>query len=149
MHPSRDIRRPRFLSAVFAIAAFVALAMAVGFARSNAAAQAGYQNSGPTTVKITQNAQFISSFQINVVVTLSCTAGSGYFVNVNVQQPSSFGSTASGSGSTSGQCTGRQQKVAVPVYSFGEPWQLGDAVATATACTAACGSDTKQIHIVP
>jgi hypothetical protein len=149
MHPWRGIRRSRLLSAMFAIAGLAALALAVGFAKANPAAQAGYSNSGPTTVKITQNAQFISSYQINVVVTLSCDAGSGYFVSVNVQQPRGFGSTATGSGSTSGQCTGRQQKVAVPVYSFDYGWQLGDAVATATACTVACGSDTKQIHIVP
>lgn len=149
MHPSRHIRTPRFLSAVFAIAGFVALAMAVGFAKANASAQAGYTNTGPTTVKITQNAQFISSYQINVVVTLSCSAGSPYSVSVYVQQPQGFGSTSTGSGYTSGQCTGRQQKLAVPVYSFDYGWQLGDAVATATACTTACGSDTKQIHIVP
>jgi hypothetical protein len=148
MHPSRHIGTPRILSAVFAIAGFAALAMAVGFAKSNAAAQAGYTNSGPTTVKISQSAQFISSFQINVVVTLSCTNGSGYFVSVDVQQPSGFGSTTSGNGSTSGQCSGKQQKLAVPVYAFFNSWQLGNAVASATACTAACGSDTKQIRIV-
>lgn len=148
MHSLRGTRRPRFLSAVFAIAAFVALALAVGFAKANSAAQSGYQNSGPTTVKITQNAQFISSFQINVVLTLSCSAGSGYFASVDVQQPQGFGFTTHGNGQTSGQCTGRQQKVAVSVYSFDGSWQLGDAVASATACTAACGSDTKQIHIV-
>jgi hypothetical protein len=102
----------------------------------------------PTTVKISQSAQFISSFQINVEITLSCSAGSGYFASVNVQQPQGFGSTTFGSGYTSGQCTGRQQKLAVPVYAFFDGWQLGDAVATATACAAACGSDTKQIRIV-
>jgi hypothetical protein len=148
-HPWRGIHRTKLLSAVFAMAGVVALALAVGFAKANASAQAGYSNSGPTTVKITQNAQFISSFQINVVVTISCSAGAGYFVTVNVQQPQGFGTTSTGSGSVSGQCTGRQQKVAVPVYSFDYGWQLGDAVATATACTTACGSDTKQIHIVP
>jgi hypothetical protein len=148
MHPWRVIRAPRFLSAVFAIAGFLALAMAVGFAKPDAAAQAGYKNSGPTTVKISQSAQFISSFQINVQVALSCSAGSAYYVSVDVQQPSGFGSTTSGNGSTSGQCTGAQQKLAVSVYAFYGSWQLGDAVASATACTATCGSDTKQIHIV-
>jgi hypothetical protein len=148
MNPSRHVRTSRFLSAVFAIAGLVALAAAVGFARPTATAQAGYKSSGPTTVKITQNAQFISSFQINVVVTLSCPAGSGYFVNVDVQQPQGFGFTTSGNGQTSGQCTGAQQKVAVSVYTFNGSWQLGNAVASATACTAACGTDTKQIHIV-
>lgn len=149
MHPWRDIRRPRVLSAVLAIAAFAALAMAVGFAKTNAAVQAGYGNSGPTSVKISQNARFISSFQINVEVTLSCGAGAPYSVNVNVQQPEGFGSTTSGSGFASGQCTGRQQKLVVSVYSFFDFWQLGNAVATATACTDTCGGDTKQIHIVP
>jgi hypothetical protein len=148
MHSSRGTYRPRFLSAVFAIAAFVALALAVGFAKANPSAPTGYQNNGPTTVKITQNAKFISSFQINVVLTISCSVGSGYFASVDVQQPQGFGFTTTGNGQTSGQCTGRQQKVIVPVYSFNGSWQLGDAVASATACTAACGSDTKQIHIV-
>ena len=148
MHSWRGTRRPSFLSAVFAIAAFVALALAVGFAKANTSAQSGYQNTGPTTVKITQNAQFISSFQINVVLTLSCTAGSGYFASVDVQQPQGFGFTTHGNGQTSGQCTGRQQKVVVSVYTFDGAWQIGNAVASATACTTACGSDTKQIHIV-
>lgn len=148
MHSWRGTRRPRFLSAVLAIAGFVALALAVGFAKATPSAQAGYQNTGPTTVKITQNAQFVSSFQINVVLTISCTAGSGYFASVDVQQPQGFGFTTHGNGQTGGQCTGRQQKVAVSVFPFDGSWQLGNAVASAIACTAACGSDTKQIHIV-
>lgn len=149
MNPSRHIRTPRLLAAAFAIAGFVALAMAVGFASSNAAVQAGYKNSGgPTTVKISQSAQFISSFQINVFVTLSCSAGSGYFVSVDVQEPQGFGFTTHGNGQTSGQCTGTQQKLAVSVFPFDGSWQLGNAVASATACTEACGADTRQIHIV-
>jgi hypothetical protein len=144
MHSWRGTRRSRFLSVALAIAAFVALALAVGFAKATPSAQSGYQNSGPTTVKITQNAQFISSFQINVVLTISCPAGSGYFTSVDVQQPQG-GFTTHGSGQTSGQCTGRQQKVAVSVYTFDGSWQLGNAVASATSC---CGGDTKQIHIV-
>jgi hypothetical protein len=149
MHSWHSSRRPRFLAAALAIAGIVALALAVGFAKANPFVQAGYGNpGGPTTVKITQNAQFISSFQINVVVTLSCSAGAGYSVEVDVQQPQGFGTTTFGNGFTSGQCTGRQQKLAVSVFAFFNSWQLGDAVASATACTAACGSDTKQIHIV-
>ena len=147
MHPSRHIRTPRLLSAAFAIAGFVALALAVGFARSNAATQAGYKTSGPTTVKISQTAQFISSFQINVFVTLSCSGGSAYFVSVDVQQPQGFGFTTHGNGQTSGQCTGAQQKLAVSVFPYDGGWQLGNAVASATACTNACGTDTKQIRI--
>jgi uncharacterized membrane protein YccC len=150
MHSGPSSRRPRFLSAALAIAGVVALALAVGFAKANPSVQAGYGNpGGPTTVKISQNAQFISSFQINVVVTLTCSAGAGYSVEVDVQQPQGFGTTTFGSGFTSGQCTGRAQKLAVPVFAFFNSWQLGNAVASATACTAACGSDTKQIHIVP
>jgi hypothetical protein len=148
MHPSRHIRTSRFLSAVFAIAGFVALALAVGVARPTATAQAGYKTSGPTTIKISQSAVFISPFQINVQVTISCSAGSAYFVSVDVQQPQGFGQTTTGNGSTSGQCTGSQQKLAVQVFPFFGNWQLGNAVATASACTASCGSDTKQIHIV-
>jgi hypothetical protein len=151
MHPSRHIRTSRFLSAVFAIAGFVALVMEVGFARPDAAAQAGYRNPGPTTVKISQSAQFISPFQINVVVTISCNVGSGYGVSVDVQQPQGFGQTTTVHGDTSGQCTGSQQKLAVsvfPFFPFFGGWQLGNAVASASACTAACGSDTKQIRIV-
>src|SRR5437763_7319734 len=149
MYPWRDIRRPRFLSAMLAIAAFAALAMAVGFAKTNAAVQAGYGTSGPTTVKISQNAKFISPFQINVEVTLSCSVGVPYSVNVSVQQPQGFGVVGTGSGFTSGQCTGKQQKLVVPVYSFSfTGWQLGNAVAAATACTDTCVSDTKQIRIV-
>jgi hypothetical protein len=155
MNPWRGLGRPRFLSAVFAIAGIAGLALAVGFGKADPAVMAGYKTTGgggggggPTSVKITQNAQFISTFQINVVLTISCNAGSGYFASVDVQQPQGFGNTTSGNGSTSGQCTGQQQKVAVPVYAFFNGWQLGNAVASATACTDTCGSDTKQIHIV-
>jgi hypothetical protein len=149
MHPRHGIPTPKFLAAALAIAGFMALALAVGFAKANPSAQSGYQTTGPTTVKISQTAQFISSFQINVVVTLTCTAGFGYFVSVDVEQPQGFGFQTQGNGQTSGQCSGKQQKLAVSVYSFSYPWQLGDAVASATACTTACGSDTKQIHIGP
>ena len=153
MHPWRGLGRPTLLSAVFAIAGVAGLALAVGFGKADPAVMAGYKTTtnggggggGPTTVKISQNAQFVSSFQINVVLTLSCTAGSGYFASVDVQQPQGFGFTTHGNGQTSGQCTGRQQKVAVSVFTFDGSWQLGNAVASATSC---CGGDTKQIHIV-
>jgi hypothetical protein len=144
---------------VLAIAGVAGLALAVGFGKADPAVMAGYKTTtngggggggaGPTTVKISQNAQFVSPFQINVVLTISCTAGAGYFASVDVQQPQGFGQTTAGNGSASGQCTGQQQKVAVPVYAFffSTGWQLGNAVASATACTDTCGSDTKQIHI--
>jgi len=160
MHPWRGLGRPTLLSAVFAIAGVAGLALAVGFGKADPAVMAGYKTTtngggggggaGPTTVKISQNAQFVSPFQINVVLTVSCNAGSFYFASVDVQQPQGFGQTTAGNGSASGQCTGQQQKVAVPVYAFFyfPGWQLGNAVASATACTDTCGSDTKQIHIV-
>ena len=145
MHLRRRVPRPTLLSAVLAIAGLVALALAVGFANASPSVKAGYKTPSPTTLKISQSAQFISSFQINVEITLSCSAGSGYFASVNVQQPQGFGSTTTGSGSTSGQCTGRQQKLAVPVYAFFDGWQLGDAVASATACTIPCNFDLATV----
>jgi hypothetical protein len=149
MNPSRHVRTSRFLSAVFAVAGFAALVLTVGFARPDGVAQAGYKSPAPTTVKISQSAQFIAPYQINVFVTLSCNAGSAYSVYVTVQQPQGFGQIKQGNGQAYGQCTGAQQKLGVSVYSFdGNSWQLGNATASATACTAvACGSDTKQIRI--
>ena len=69
-------------------------------------------------------------------------------VNVNVVQPQGFGFTMFGGGWVFGQCTGQQQKLAVPVYSFGYgTWLLGDASASVVACAGPCADDTKQIHI--
>jgi hypothetical protein len=105
--------------------------------------------SPPTSVKIAQNAQFINQFQINVQIDLNCTAGFGYFVTVDLVEPTSSGFTIFGSGSNFGQCTGQQQKIAVSVFSFccAPPWQLGDASATATAFAGPIDNDTKTIHI--
>ncbi len=107
-------------------------------------------DSTPTSVKLSQNAQWVTPFEIDVPVALNCTAGAGYWVSVNVVQPQGFGFTLFGGGTAYGQCTGQQQKLAVAVYPFGYygTWLLGDASATAEACTyVACASDTKQIHI--
>jgi hypothetical protein len=102
----------------------------------------------PTGVKLSQTAQFAAANQIDAQVTLSCTAGWGYSVNVNVVQPQGFGFTMFGGGWASGQCTGQQQKLAVPVYPFGYgTWLLGDASASVVACAGSCAGDTKQIHI--
>jgi len=104
----------------------------------------------PTGVKLAQNAQFIAPFEIDVPVALNCTAGAGYWLSVSVVQPQGFGFTMFGGGNASGQCTGQQQKIAVAVYPFNSygTWLLGDASATADACTyIACDSDTRQIHI--
>ncbi len=102
----------------------------------------------PTSVKLSQNAQFAGATQIDTQVTLTCTAGYGYSVSVNVVQPQGFGFTMFGGGWAFGQCTGQQQKLAVPVYPFGYgTWLLGDASASVVACAGPCADDTKQIHI--
>jgi hypothetical protein len=107
-------------------------------------------DSAPTSVKLSENATFISRTQIDIPVALSCTAGQGYWVSVSVVQPQGFGWTTFGGGNTNGQCTGQQQKLVVSVYPFDytSPWTLGDASATVQACSwSSCASDTKQIHI--
>src|SRR5262245_22471986 len=109
-------------------------------------------DSAPTTAKLAQTATFISPTQIDVPVTLSCTAGQGYWVNVGVIQPQGFGWTTfgGGNGTINAQCTGQQQKIVVSVYpfNFNSLWSLGDASATVQVCSwAACASDTRQIHV--
>jgi hypothetical protein len=106
-------------------------------------------SSPSTSIKLTQNAQLVTPNQLNVEVALNCTAGYGYFVNVDVVEPTSSGFTIFGGGSNFGQCSGQQQKIAVPVFSFccAPPWQLGDASATATGYAGPLDTDTKTIHI--
>jgi hypothetical protein len=102
-----------------------------------------------TSGKLSQNAQLVTPNQINVEVDVNCTAGFGYFVNVDVVEPTSSGFTIFGGGQNWGQCTGQQQKIAVSVFSFccAPPWQLGDASATATTYAGPIDNDTKTIHI--
>jgi hypothetical protein len=133
---SRPVRRILLVAGLAAIAASLALP-------SVASADAT-----PTSVKLSQNAQFAGGNQVNTQVTLTCTAGYGYFVNVNVVQPQGFGFTMFGGGSAYGQCSGQQQKLVVPVYPFNfGTWLLGDASASVVACAGPCADDTKQIHI--
>jgi len=135
---SAPVRSVQLLAALVAVAAaFVVPAVA------NA-------DPTPTSVKLSENAQWVAPFEIDIPVGLTCTAGAGYWVSVSVVQPQGFGLTLFGGGNANGQCTGQQQKVAVAVYPFGfyAPWKVGDASATAEACTyVACASDTKQIHV--
>jgi hypothetical protein len=102
-----------------------------------------------TSIKLSQSAQLVVPNQVNVEVALNCTAGYGYFVNVDIVEPTTSGFTIFGGGSNFGQCTGQQQKIAVSVFSFccAPPWQLGDASATATAYAGPIDTDTKAIHI--
>jgi hypothetical protein len=111
---------------------------------------AGVASAGPvpTSVKLSQSAQFTTPSELNTQVTLSCTAGYGYSVNVTAVQPQGWGFTLFRGGWAFGQCTGQQQKVAVAVYPFGfGTWLLGDASASVAACAGPCAGDTKQIHI--
>jgi hypothetical protein len=133
---SRPVRRILVLAGLAAIAASLVLPSAAS------------ADPTPTSIKLSQSAQFAGANQIDTQVTLSCTAGYGYFVNVNVVQPQGFGFTMFGGGSAYGQCSGQQQKLVVPVYPFNfGTWLLGDASASVVACAGPCADDTKQIHI--
>jgi hypothetical protein len=133
---SRPVRRILVLAGLAALAASLVLPSVAS------------ADPTPTSVKLSQSAQFAGANQIDTQVTLSCTAGYGYFVNVNVVQPQGFGFTMFGGGSAYGQCSGQQQKLVVPVYPFNfGTWLLGDASASVVACAGACADDTKQIHI--
>jgi hypothetical protein len=133
---SRPVRRILVLAGLAALAASLVLPSVAS------------ADPTPTSVKLSQSAQFAGANQIDTQVTLSCTAGYGYFVNVNVVQPQGFGFTMFGGGSAYGQCSGQQQKLVVPVYPFNfGTWLLGDASASVVACAGACAADTKQIHI--
>jgi hypothetical protein len=125
------------------------LAVAAALAASLALPAIASADSAPTSVKLSQSAQFVAPWQIDTQVTLSCTPGYGYWVNVNVVQPQGFGFTEFGGGQAGGQCTGQQQKIAVSVFPFGGfgSWIVGDASASVVACAGPCDNDTKQIHI--
>jgi hypothetical protein len=132
--------RPRSIMLLAVAAALAASLVLPGIASADSA---------PTSVKLSQNVQFVAPSEIATQVTLSCTPGYGYWINVSVVQPQGFGFTEFGGGWASGQCTGQQQKVVVAVYPFGYygTWILGDATASVVACAGPCASDTKQIHI--
>jgi hypothetical protein len=133
---SRPVRRILLVAGLAAIAASLALPSVAS------------ADPTPTSLKLSQNAQFAGGNQVNTQVTLTCTAGYGYFVNVNVVQPQGFGFTMFGGGSAYGQCSGQQQKLVVPVYPFNfGTWLLGDASASVVACAGPCADDTKQVHI--
>ena len=101
----------------------------------------------PTRLAVSQTAQFTSTGLIVLEVTVDCSPGWGFFVNAQVLQPQGFTQIA-GSGSINGQCTGQHQKLALSVFaSFFPGWQLGDAVASVTACAQICDSATRDIRI--
>jgi hypothetical protein len=133
---SAPLRLVLLLAGVAAVVAALALPAVAG--------------STPRSVTLSQHAQWVTPFEIDVPVALSCTAGAGYWVSVKVVQKQGFGVTLFGGGNAYRQCSGRQQKVAVAVYPVGffGTWLVDDASATAKACTRlACASDTKQIDV--
>jgi hypothetical protein len=136
-HSSRHFRRILLLFGLMGVVALLLPSV------SSAAAAPS------TSIKLSQSAQLVNPSQVNLEVAINCTAGYGYFVNVDVVEPTTSGFTIFGGGSNFGQCTGQQQKVAVSVFSFccPPPWQLGDASATATAYSGPIDIDTKAIHI--
>jgi len=97
--PKRVARhsRRRVLPLCAALVAFAAGSLLFSTAASAAPS--------PITTGIAQNAQFISPFQINVPMTLSCAAGSGYDLSLSVVQPEGFQFTMFGGGNASGQPT--------------------------------------------
>lgn len=110
-----------------------------------AAAAAG---PNPTRVSLSPTANYVSPQQINLEVGLSCEEGLFYSISVGVLQQQGPFMQVFGNGFTSGQCTGKHQKVAVPVFSFSFPgWQLGDALADVRACAFTCDSAARSIRI--
>ena len=101
-----------------------------------------------TRVSIAPQATFISTGLINVELTLSCTEGLTYNAGASVTQLQGPFMQVFGSGNVFGQCTGRPQKIAVPVFASSFPgWQLGPAIAQAFACSVACDQTSREIRV--
>lgn len=121
--------------------------IAIAAAALLAAPAAATAAPAPTRVAVSANAYYVTSGLITLEVTVKCPPGSGYNVNAQVIQPRGFSQTQ-GSSFLSGMCTGQHEKLAVSVSSFMFPgWQLGDAVASVTACALGCDDATRGIHI--
>jgi hypothetical protein len=135
------MRRPGRLHVLWLLAA--ALVAVAAFTPAAVA-----QPAPATTLNISGNADFVSSFQINVYVTVQGEGGTG-FVSVQVQQARPPFPPQSGSGGTSVICDGQRRTYAVPVFAFTFPgWQLGEAEAFATAsCPSGSDTDTQSIRI--
>jgi hypothetical protein len=105
-------------------------------------------DANPTRVTLAPQAIYVSPQQINLEIGLSCTEGQFYNINASVVQQRGPFMQVFGSGFASGQCTGQHKQVAVPVFGFGFPgWQLGEAVATVSACAFACDATARTIRI--
>lgn len=127
------------------VRAIAALATAVALALP-AAASAG---TNPTRASISSTANWVSPQQLNLEIALSCEEGLFYSVFGRVLQQQGPFMQLFGSGFTSGQCTGRHQRVALSVFQFSFPgWQLGEALADVSVCAFTCDSAARSIRIV-
>ena len=98
-------------------------------------------------VSIAPQATFVSTQQINVELTLSCPEGLFYTAGARVLQQGPIAQVF-GDGTVNGQCTGRSQKIAVPVFAFSFPgWQLGPAIAQAFGCSFSCDNSSREIRV--
>jgi hypothetical protein len=102
----------------------------------------------PTRASLSPTANYVSPQQINLEVGLSCEEGLFYGVSAGVLQQQGPFMQIFGNGFVNGQCTGKHQRVAIPVFSFAFPgWQLGDALADVRACAFTCDSVARSIRI--
>jgi hypothetical protein len=106
-------------------------------------------DTNPTRVSLSSTATWISPQQINLEVVVTCEEGSFYSLFGRVMQQQGPFMQIFGSGSTNGTCTGRHQKVALPIFQFSFPgWQLGAALADVSVCAFTCDSAARSIRIV-
>jgi hypothetical protein len=105
-------------------------------------------DTNPTRVSPASTASWISPQQINLEVAVTCDEGLFFGLSARVLQQQGPFMQVLGSGFTNGQCTGRRQKVALSIWAFQFPgWQLGDAIASVSACAFTCDSADRSIRI--
>jgi hypothetical protein len=121
----------RFAIAVAALAFFAAIWAGTAPASGN-----------ELSVAVSENAQYVSPFQIDIQVNVSCPATDFVIMQITVTEDTSLGSTA-GITSNGNFCTGGNDKLAVPVPSF-SPWQLGTALVHIIATDTTAGVMVQQ-----
>jgi hypothetical protein len=126
---------------------FLRSILILGVAVALAAPAAALAGPDPTRVSLAPAAVYASPQQLNVEVALTCDEGLFFSISASVLQQGPFGQVF-GSGFTQGRCTGTHQKLAVAVTTFAFPgWQLGDALASVSACAFTCDSAARSIRI--
>ena len=138
---------------MFKHARFVVAVAALALGLAVPAASVGANNPA-VNVAVSSSADWTSPSTIIVYVTASCapyfngtsTGMGNVFVNVN-EAPTGSSSGGIGFGSAPFACDGQNHKLAIQVQPG--PWQLGQAIASATACGFTCDSTIKQIRITP